>query len=96
MAQPQGLNIPAIITTGLTTVLITAIIVEGVRAYYAYELPLEEARKWDTVRSSTVNTLREEQMRNIHDATALPIDQAMAQVAGGKMPAANPSTRPNT
>jgi hypothetical protein len=45
MAQPQGLNVPAIATTGIVTVLLTGIIVEGVRALYAYEEPREEARK---------------------------------------------------
>ena len=97
MAQPQGLNIPAIAVTGIATVLLTAVIVEGVRAYYNYELPLEEARKWDTVKASTVNNLRDEQEKNIMDNTSLPIDQAMAKVVamGGKMSTTMPSTRPN-
>ena len=94
MAQPQGLNVPAIITTGIVTVLLTAVIVEGVRALYAYDLPMEEARKWDTVRASTVNTLRDEQEKNIQFNTSVPIDEAMKRVVanGGKMP----STRPQS
>ena len=94
MAQPQGLNIPAIAVTGVVTVLLTAVIVEGVRAYYSYEVPMEEARKWETVHLTTPEKLRIEQEKHILDDTAVPIDQAMAQVAarGGKMP----STRPNS
>lgn len=93
MAQPQGLNIPAIITTGLVTVILTGVIVEGVRALYAYEEPREEARKWNTVRVRTVDKLRDEQLKNIQFNTTVPIDAAMARVVetGGKMP----STRPN-
>ena len=102
MAQPQGLNVPAIAVTGIVTVLLTAVIVEGVRAYYNYELPLEEARKWETIKQTTVNNLRDEQEKNIMDNTSLPIDQAMAKVAAtggqggsGKMSATMASTRPN-
>lgn len=93
MAQPQGLNIPAIITTGLVTVLLTGVIVEGVRALYAYEEPREEARKWESVKKTTVHRLRDEQIANIETNTRTPIDAAMAKVvaSGGKMP----STRPN-
>ena len=93
MAQPQGLNIPAIITTGCVTVLLTGVIVEGVRALYSYEEPREEARKWESVSKSTVHRLRDEQQANIMTNTSVPIDAAMAKVVstGGKMP----STRPN-
>ncbi|HEX8323046.1 MAG TPA: hypothetical protein VF595_03955 [Tepidisphaeraceae bacterium] len=94
MAQPQGLNIPAIITTGLVTVILTGVIVEGVRALYAYEEPREEARKWEKVRESTVNRLRDEQEKNIKFNTSVPIDAAITKVieTGGKMP----STQPNS
>ncbi|MDB5326438.1 MAG: hypothetical protein JWM57_2007 [Phycisphaerales bacterium] len=93
MAQPQGLNVPAIITTGLVTVLLTCVIVEGVRALYNYEEPQEEARKWDNATKSTVHRLRDEQEANLKTNTKTPIDTAMASIvtSGGKMP----TTKPN-
>ena len=94
MAQPQGLNLPAIMTTGVVTVILAGTIVEGVRALYAYELPKEEARKWDTVQKSTPHRLRDEQEMNLTSyKTSVPIDAAMQKViaGGGKMP----STKPN-
>ena len=94
MAQPQGLNLPAIATTAAVTVILTATIVEAVRAIYAYELPREEARKWETVRQSTPQRLRDEQHMNLTSyKTSVPIEQAMEKVvaSSGKMP----STKPN-
>lgn len=94
MAQPQGLNLPAIATTAVVTVILTGTIVETVRAIYAYELPREEARKWETVKHSTPQRLRDEQEMNLTTyKTSVPIDQAMTKVIanGGKMP----STKPN-
>lgn len=92
MAQPQGLNVPAIITTGIVTVILTGTVIEGVRALYAYQEPIEEAKKWETVKVRTVDKLRAEQEKNLQ-LSKTPIDQAMKQIArtGGKMP----STQPN-
>jgi hypothetical protein len=86
MAQPQGLNIPAIITTGIVTLLSTAAFIEGVRAVYAYEEPQEEARKWNTVTKTTAQRLRDEQLDNLHKNTTVSIDSAMEKVVatGGK------------
>lgn len=92
MAQPQGLNVPAIITTGIVTVILTAVIVEGVRALYLYEEPIVEAQKWNNIHERTVTNLRLEQTKNLELSTS-PIEASMAKVAatGGKMP----STQPN-
>lgn len=86
MAQPQGLNIPAIITTGVVTVLATVTFIEGVRAVYAYEEPQEEARKWATVTKTTAQKLRDEQLDNISRNTTVPIESAMEKIVatGGK------------
>lgn len=92
MAQPQGLNVPAIITTGICTALLTGIIIEGVRALYAYEEPRENARKWHDAKQSVAHEMREQQERRIKFETNVPIDQAMEKVvqSGGKMPTTKP------
>ena len=93
MAQPQGLNVPVIITTALVTVVLTGSIFEGVHAYYNYYESLEEAKKWDNVKVKTIDVIRADQEKNIKFQTSIPIGDAMAQVVaqGGKMPATQPA-----
>ncbi|MGC4030871.1 MAG: hypothetical protein QM754_03865 [Tepidisphaeraceae bacterium] len=92
MAQPQGLNVPAIVTTGICTALLTGIIIEGVRALYNYEEPREAARKWDDASKNTAHEIRSQQERKITFDTNVPIDHAMELVvqSGGKMPTTKP------
>ena len=94
MAQPQGLNVPVIITTAIITVVLTASIFESVHAYYNYYDALEEARKWDEVKVRTIDVIRADQEKNILFQTTIPISQAMDQViaTGGKMPATQPKS----
>jgi hypothetical protein len=92
MAQPQGLNVSAIITTGVVGVILTAAVVEGVRAYYNYEYTLETARKYESASSTSRDKLREEQIKAIRFETTVPIETAMTTLvsAGGKLPATQP------
>ena len=98
MAQPQGLNVPAIITVGIVGVILTAAVVEGVRAYFNYEYALETARKYDSASSTSRDRLREEQIRAIRFDTTLPIDAAMSKLVstGGKLPTTQPMTPSTT
>lgn len=94
MAQPQGLNVPAILTTGIVGTILTMTIVEGVRAYYNHYAYQEEARKWELVRNRTADALKTEQQKNLSAAgTSLPIRDAMAQIvaSGGKLPSTQPT-----
>lgn len=93
MAQPQGLNVPVIITTAIVTVVLTATVFEGVHAYFNYYEQIEEARKWDDVKVRTIDVIKADQEKNIRFSTSIPIDDAMQQViaGGGKMPATQPA-----
>jgi len=105
MAQPQGLNVPVIITTAVVTTLLTGAIFEGVHAYYNVLDSQEEAHKWDEVKKKTIDQIRDDQVKNIEDPsrTSIPVydpatggagkGSAMEQViaAGGKMPTAKPN-----
>jgi hypothetical protein len=93
MAQPQGLNVPAIITSGVVGTLLIMAVVEGVRAYNNVYTADEEARKWEEVRYRAQENLRAEQKKNLTANTSLPIGDAMKQVvaSGGK----RPTTQPN-
>ena len=93
MAQPQGLNVPVIITTALITIVLTGTIFEGVHAYYNFFEQQEEARKWDLVKVKTIDKIRDEQEGNIRFNTSVPIDDAMqkAVATGGKMPSTKPA-----
>ncbi len=94
MAQPQGLNVPAILTTGIVGTILTMAVVEGVRAYYNYYTKIEQANSWELVRTRTADVLKAEQKKNISvEMTSLPIDQAMQQfvASGGKHPSTQPT-----
>jgi hypothetical protein len=94
MAQPQGLNVPAILTTGIVGTILTMVIVEGVRAYYNHYAYEETARKWEMVRHRTADQLKIEQQQHLSAAgTSIPIRDAMAQIvaSGGKLPATQPT-----
>ena len=89
MAQPQGLNVPAIITTGIVSTLLIAAVIEGVYAYYNVSTDAEIARKWEAARETSVDRLRTEQKQAM-DKT---IDAAMKKITetGGKLPATQPT-----
>ncbi|HEX8342063.1 MAG TPA: hypothetical protein VF624_14250 [Tepidisphaeraceae bacterium] len=95
MAQPQGLNVPAIILTGITAVILIATTVEGVRAYYNYTLRNEEAAKWTQGAMPLAEEVRAAQELTIKGEGRLPIGAAMQQVVAtkGKMPATKPSAQ---
>ena len=92
MAQPQGLNVPAIITTGIVSTLLIAAVIEGVYAYYNVSTEAEVARKWDAVKETSLDRLRNEQKQAIQK-NSVPIDDAMKQItaSGGKLPATQPA-----
>lgn len=94
MAQPQGLNVPAILTTGIVGTILTMTIVEGVRAYYNHYLALEEANKWTLVKERTADVLKVQQQQHLSPTgTSIPIRDAMAQIvaSGGKLPSTQPT-----
>jgi hypothetical protein len=94
MAQPQGLNIPAIITTGVVGTILTMAIVEGVRAYNNYYNAIVEADQWNAVRWKDYQRLKGEQLAHLApEGTAVPIKDAMAQIvaSGGKRPTTQPT-----
>lgn len=94
MAQPQGLNVPAIITTGVVSTILIGAIIEGVRAYYNVETAAEEARKWEDVKVREIDTLRDAQLKTIKFDSTVPIDQAMQTIVktGGKVPSTQPKS----
>ncbi len=95
MAQPQGLNIPVIITTGIVGTILTMAIIEGVLAYYNHYSYGEEARRWTEVRYQSVEALKADQQKNLGpDRTSIPIEEAMTRVvaSGGKRPSTQPAT----
>jgi len=94
MAQPQGLNVPVIITTGVVGTLLIAAVVEGVYAYYNVETAAEEARKWDEIKVRSIDTLRDAQLKTIKFDSSIPIDEAMHGIvkSGGKLPSTRPTT----
>jgi hypothetical protein len=89
MAQPQGLNVPSIITTGIVGVILTMAVIEGVRAYYYRLETAEEAQKWNNIPVRDKDTLRTRQMHAMQFESKVPIDKAMQQLvqSGGKLPA---------
>lgn len=93
MAQPQGLNVPVIITTGIVSTILIGAVIEGVRAYYNVENAAEEARKWDEVKVRSIDTLRLAQVKTITSDSTIPIDQAMKTIVqtGGKVPTTQPN-----
>jgi hypothetical protein len=105
MAQPQGLNVPVIITTAVVTTLLTGAIFEGVHAYYNVLEAQEEGRKWDQIKERTIDKIHSDQVKNIEDPsrTSIPVydpetggagkGSAMARVIaeGGKMPTTKPA-----
>jgi coenzyme F420-reducing hydrogenase beta subunit len=103
MAQPQGLNVPVIITTAILTTILAGTIFEGVHAYYNVVDTETEARKWDEIKEKTIDKIRKEQVGNIEFKTSIPVydpatggageGSAMAKIiaAGGKMPSTQPS-----
>lgn len=93
MAQPQGLNVPAILTTGIVGTILTMAVVEGVRAYYNHFTYQENARKWEMVRNQA-DELAAEQKKHLSAAhTSIPIEDAMARfvASGGKRPTTQPT-----
>ena len=90
MAQPQGLNVPAIITTGITTVVLVATVVEGVRANYFTE-NREIERKANGGTELLANTVKREQTLAM-ERSSVTIDAAMKRVVESK--GQLPSTRP--
>lgn len=92
MAQPQGLNIPAILTTGAVGVILTMAVIEGVRAYYNYYNNLEEAAKWELATHRSADELRKQQLATL-ESGSIPIGDAMHRIAstGGKLPSTNPT-----
>ncbi len=93
MAQPQGLNVPAILTTGIVGTILTMAVVEGVRAYYNYFMYEENARKWEMVRHQADELAKEQKLHLSEQFTSIPIDDAMARfvAAGGKRPSTQPT-----
>lgn len=94
MAQPQGLNIPAILTTGIVGTILTMTIVEGVRAYYNHYNYIETARKAEMYRINSYEPLKQEQKKHLSpEWTSIPIREAMAQIVatGGKLPSTQPT-----
>lgn len=91
MAQPQGLNIPAILTTGAVGVILTMAVIEGVRAYYNYYQALEDAAKWE-YRFRPSDDLKKTQLATL-ESGSVPIGDAMKRVVatGGKMPTTQPA-----
>lgn len=94
MAQPQGLNVPAIILTGIVSSILIATTVEGVRAYYNYAMMRESEAKWASGAMPLHAEVRGVQVRTIKTEGTTPIDAAMKQVAanGGRLPATKPAT----
>ncbi|MBC7784999.1 MAG: hypothetical protein H7144_14265 [Burkholderiales bacterium] len=95
MAEPQGLNIPAIITSGVVGTLLTMTVVEGVRAYYNHYESQETANRWELDPNPTATALKVEQTRELA-GSPVPIGEAMRQIvaAGGKIgqkPGQNPA-----
>ena len=94
MAQPQGLNVPVIITSALVTIVLTGSVFEAVHAYFNYYESLEEARKWDEVKVKTIDVIKADQEKNIRFQTSIPIETAMQKLiaSGGKLPATQPKS----
>jgi hypothetical protein len=91
MAQPQGLNVPAIITTGIVTVVLVATVVEGVRAYYYFTENQEIERKANGGTELLANTVKREQTLAM-ERSSVTIDAAMKRLVEGK--GQLPATRP--
>jgi hypothetical protein len=98
MAQPQGLNVPAIILTGVVSTILIAATVEGVRAYYFYTLSQEEAAKWAQSATPLAAEVKQAQVHTIKFEGTTPIDAAMKQVVANKgaVNVTGPATRPTT
>ncbi|HEY0010199.1 MAG TPA: hypothetical protein VGB55_15850 [Tepidisphaeraceae bacterium] len=94
MAQPQGLNIPSIIVTGVVTVIVLHTIVEGVRAYYLRAVNVEEEQKWSQGSQPLVVGLRKEQLPKM-ESGPMPIAAAMKAIVGnkGNLPATQPAAQ---
>jgi len=94
MAQPQGLNVPVILTTGIVGTIVIMTIIEGVRAYYNQYNADEEARRWSEVHYVAREGLQAEQKKNLSvQVTSIPIDEAIKKViaTGGKRPSTQPA-----
>ncbi len=85
MAEPQGIDVPMVITTAIVTTILTGVTIEGVRAYYQVYEAQETAAKWEMHHDRNVEQLKTEQS-GLLKSSSIPIDDAMKRViaAGGK------------
>lgn len=90
MAQPQGLNVPSILTTGIVGVILTMAVIEGVRAYYYRLLASQDAISWTNIPTREKDTLRQKQLHAIEFESSVKINDSMKQLVAnnGKMPKA--------